>query len=110
MANFFIRRLRNSQQEKLRWSPQATTTTVTVLKPADYQDDGQIEATSPYQAWQLLRERGEDLRVGDVLVEENGPTQMCRYSGFEEAEWLVTGPEESQRAASGMEKEGDSAQ
>lgn len=109
MANFIIRRLRDSQQEKLRWSPQATTTTLPVLKPSDYRDDGHVEAISPYQAWQLLRERGEELRIGDVLVEENGATQICRYSGFEEAEWLQVAPDGSQVAAPGNEKEGTSA-
>jgi hypothetical protein len=109
MANFTIRRLRDSQQEKLRWSPQATTTTLPVLKPSDYRDDGQVQAISPYQAWQLLRERGEDLRIGDVLVDENGATVICRYSGFEEAEWLVVAPDGSQMTAPGNEMEGNSA-
>jgi|GEM_PF-335123 len=106
MANFFIRRLRDTQQEKFRWSPQ--TNTAVALKPADYQDDGEVEAASPYQAWQLLRDQGSGLRVGDVLVAENGQTHICRYSGFETAEWLVTEAELSLRMVPSAESKGDS--
>ena len=89
MATFFIRRLREAQQEKLRWAPQQSTPSALPLKPIDYRDDGSIEAGSTYEAWQVLRQSRQGLRVGDVLVEETGRTWICRYSGFEAAEWIL---------------------
>lgn len=90
MANFSIRRLRDAQQEKFRWTPQQTTGTALLLKESDYQDDGEVDADSPYEAWLLLRKQQRELRVGDVLVTEgSGTTHICRYSGFEEAQWFV---------------------
>lgn len=89
MATFFIRRLRESQQEKFRWAPQPSTTTAMTLRPGDYRDDGEVEADSPYQAWQLLRQSNRDLRVGDALVDEGGAVHLCRFTGFETAAWAI---------------------
>ncbi len=65
-----------------------------MLKPADYREDGEVEASSPYEAWLALRRDGRDLRVGDVLQEENGQATICKYAGFEPAEWMVVDMEQ----------------
>lgn len=98
MATFHIHRLRDSAQDKFRWAPQQSAT-ATLLKPSDYSEDGEIEAQSTYEAWLLLRKEHRELRVGDVLVDVKGGVEICKYAGFEPAEWIVT--DLGQQAAAG---------
>lgn len=107
MATYFIRRLRESQQERFRWAPQPSTASAVLLKPGDYREDGEVVADSPYQAWQILRQSNLDLRVGDALMEENGTVHLCRYSGFEAAEWMVTDKEQQVSDAATVSMQGD---
>ncbi|MCW5966079.1 MAG: hypothetical protein KIT83_18725 [Bryobacterales bacterium] len=88
MATFYIRRLRDSAQDKFRWAPQQSTAAI-LLKPSDYSEDGEIDAQSTYEAWLLLRKSNRELRVGDVLVDAKGGVEICKYAGFEPAEWIV---------------------
>jgi hypothetical protein len=37
----------------------------------------------------LLRESEQALEIGDVLETESGGLRICKYVGFEEAEWIV---------------------
>ena len=59
-----------------------------------YEEGGEIDAVSPYDAWLRLQgdapERGEKrpLGVGDVLESAGGETLICRYWGFETAAWI----------------------
>ncbi|MCB1021611.1 MAG: hypothetical protein KDC27_16895 [Acidobacteria bacterium] len=58
-----------------------------------YEDGGEIEAVSPYDAWLRLqgdapeRNGRRPFGVGDVLEAEDG-AQICRYWGFEAAAWI----------------------
>ena len=85
MATFFIKRLRPTLQEKAKWAPLSNG--AVTLKLSDYDDDGQIDAANPYDAWSQMRANSHDLRVGDVIGDEKGTVYLCRYSGFDEAQW-----------------------
>jgi len=90
MPVYNIHRLRDHAQEHYRWAPH--TSGVTQVKLKDYQESGQVEAPSVYSAWARLREAGTPLRVGDLLEAETGQLSICKYVGFEEAQWVQAEP------------------
>ena len=65
------------------------------LHRSQYEPAGEIEAPSPYSAWQKLR--GEELArrgfrplgVGDALETESASLVVCNFWGFDPAEWHV---------------------
>ena len=59
------------------------------VKRKDYQEDGQIEATNEYAAWEQLRPSRQPLDVGDLLETDTGELRICKYIGFEPADWLL---------------------
>lgn len=104
MPLFGIFRLRDTAQERFRWSPKATSSSspseVLSLKPTEYRDDGEIEATSPYAAWEQSRLGGNEVRVGDVVQDRDGNTLwICKFNGFERAQWAETEATEDQLPA-----------
>jgi hypothetical protein len=48
-----------------------------------------VEALHEYDAWRILREEGAPLEVGDVLETEDGQLRICKYVGFEPAQWVI---------------------
>jgi hypothetical protein len=42
-----------------------------------------------------MRESDDPLRVGDLLETADGHLRICKYVGFEPAEWLVAEPKTS---------------
>ena len=62
------------------------------VKPRDYEPGDSIEATSPYAAFFVLRDAGALLQVGDLLELENGTIRICKFVGFEEAQWVLPDP------------------
>ena len=66
------------------------------LKPRRYEESGEIEAESPYEAWQRLQGEEAERRglrpmgVGDAL--QIGPETLvvCNFWGFDQAEWQLT--------------------
>jgi hypothetical protein len=62
------------------------------VKPKDYEQDGHVEAQNEYEAWRLLRESARPLGVGDLLEAEDGRLRICKYVGFEPAEWAQPEP------------------
>ena len=62
------------------------------MKPRDYEQRGQIEALHEYDAWRLLREEDAPLEVGDLLETEDGRLSICKYVGFEPAQWVLPEP------------------
>lgn len=62
------------------------------MKPKDYEPGGQIEALHEYDAWRRLRESGDALQVGDLLETEDLRLSICKYVGFEPAEWVLPEP------------------
>lgn len=54
-----------------------------------------MEAAHEYDAWRQLRESGEALAVGDLLETEDGQLRVCKYVGFEPAQWILPEPKQS---------------
>jgi hypothetical protein len=87
MPLFKIHRLRDSQLQQFRWAPHTAGTCQ--VKPRDYNEAGQIEASGVYAAWTALRDSEQPLRIGDILEDEKGALRVCKYVGLEEAQWAV---------------------
>ncbi len=90
-----IHYLRESQRQHFR--NVAPAAGPVKLKPKDHQPGGEVEATSPYAVWKQMREQPGDQRpieVGDALETETGALLVCKYVGFEEAQWFVPEPAE----------------
>jgi hypothetical protein len=87
MPAFRIFRMRESARQQFRWAPH--TSGASQLKPKDYEEAGQVEASGFYAAWTALKREGRPLDVGDLLEREGGELRICKYVGFEEARWMV---------------------
>lgn len=87
MPAFKVYRLKDSHYQQFRWSPH--TTGAAQVKSKEYEPAGQVDAPNVYSAWSLLRDQGQALRVGDLLESENGDLRICKYVGFEEAQWVL---------------------
>jgi hypothetical protein len=72
------------------------------MKPRDYEQRGQIEALHEYDAWRLLREENAPLEVGDLLETEDGRLSICKYVGFEPAEWVLPEPKHAEPEPAGQ--------
>jgi hypothetical protein len=95
MPLFRIYRMKESPRQQFRWAPHVSG--AASVKPKDYERDGEIEALHDYDAWRLLRDENRALVVGDLLEGEDGRLRICKYVGFDPAEWVL--PE--QKAHSG---------
>ena len=82
--------MKDSPRQQFRWAPHVTG--CAALKPRDYEQRGEIEALHEYDAWRSLRESGEALAVGDLLETSEGQLRICKYVGFEPAEWVLPAP------------------
>jgi hypothetical protein len=98
MPSFKIHRIKDSHYQQFRWA--SHTSGAAQVKPRDYEIAGEVEAESPYAAWALLRDRGEALRVGDLLESDGGGLRICKYVGLEEAHWVVPEPKPAPEASS----------
>ena len=91
MPCFQIHRLREDKRQQFRWTPH--TGGATAARPKDYEKDtAPVEASSAYAAWLALRGSERPLAVGDILEDEGGALRICKYTGFEEARWVVPEP------------------
>jgi len=90
MPNYRVYRMKDSPRQQFRWAPHLSG--CASLKPKDYEPRGQVEARHEYDAWQLLRESEEPLAVGDLLETEDGQLRICKYVGFEPAQWVLPEP------------------
>jgi len=79
--------MKDSPRQQFRWAPHVSGTAN--AKPKDYEEHGQVEALHEYDAWRILREQSEPLLVGDLLGGPEGQLRICKYVGFEPAQWLV---------------------
>jgi hypothetical protein len=86
MPLYRIYRMKDSPRQQFRWAPHVSG--CASLKPKDYEPRGEIEALHEYDAWKMLRENGDPLSVGDLL-ESDGRLRVCKYVGFEPAEWVL---------------------
>lgn len=90
MARYRIYRMRDTERQRFRWAPHVGG--CAAVKPRDYDQRGEVEALHEYDAWRALRESGEPLQVGDVLENGAGQLRICKYVGFEPAEWVIAEP------------------
>ena len=89
MANFRVYRMRPHIRQNFRWAPHVSG--LASVKPRDYQPDIELEALNEYALWAELRGSDRALDVGD-LVETNGALKICKFVGFECAQWVETEP------------------
>lgn len=106
MPLYRIYRMKDSPRQQFRWAPHVSGRAS--LKPKDYEPNGQIQALHEYDAWRRLRESGEALQVGDLLETEDLRLSICKYVGFEPAEWVLPEPK-AQPAVAAPEPTGQSA-
>jgi len=101
MAAYRIYRMKEQASQQFRWAPHVSG--ATQIKRKDYDEAGSIEAANEYAAWQALREAGTPLRVGDLLESQSGDLRICKYVGFDAAQWIApevkTGLESAPAAA-----------
>ena len=90
MPLFRIYRMKDSPRQQFKWAPHVSG--CASLKPKDYDQHGQVDAQHEYDAWRVLRETGESLVVGDLLEGEDGRLRICKYVGFEPAQWVLPEP------------------
>jgi hypothetical protein len=105
VVRYKIHRLRESQRATFRSAPH--TPGLTQVKPKDYEEAGMVEAANAYAAWVALKGTGEALEVGDLIESEHGELRICKFVGFEEAQWLIPEPlpplAESSTSTTGIE-------
>ncbi len=99
MLVYRIYRMKDSPRQQFRWAPHVSG--CTSVKPRDYERCGQVEARHEYDAWRRMRESGEPLAVGDLLESEDGQLRVCKYVGFEPAQWVLPEPKHSGEPGSG---------
>ncbi len=92
MPVFRIHRMKDAPRQQFRWAPHVSG--AANVKPKDYEAAGEVEAENEYAAWALLRESEAPLLVGDLLEPTAldapaGQLRICKYVGFEAAEWLI---------------------
>ncbi len=79
--------MKDSPRQQFRWAPHVSG--CATVKPKDYEQRDQVEAAHEYDAWRILRESGEALQVGDLLETAEGRLSICKYVGFEPAQWVL---------------------
>ena len=65
---------------------------IVMLAAIENQPRDQVEAAHEYDAWRQLREAGQALDVGDLLETAEGRLSICKYVGFEPAQWVLPEP------------------
>jgi hypothetical protein len=108
MPSYRIHRLKDHLRPGFRSAPHVIG--MASVKPREYEPGDSIEAPSPYAAFFRLRDSGTPLEVGDVLELENGSIRICKFVGFEEAQWVLpeakldaTGSESAPMEAAALE-------
>jgi hypothetical protein len=90
MPLFRIYRMKDSPRQQFRWAPHVSG--CASIKPKDYEPRGEVAALHEYDAWKALRDSGDALLVGDLLEGEDGRLRICKYVGFEPAQWVLPEP------------------
>src|SRR5579872_4858907 len=92
MPHYRIYRMKDSPRQQFRWAPHVSG--CASLKPREYELRGEVAARSEYEAWQLLRESEDPIAIGDLLEAEDGQLRICKYVGFEPAQWVIPEPKQ----------------
>lgn len=67
------------------------------------EETSNIEAASPYAAWHDLLGTDRALVIGDLLETEAGELFLCKYVGFEKAQWVL--PESADGGAAAAQQQ-----
>jgi len=87
MAVYRVYRMKEAPRQHFRLAPHLSG--AVSVKPKDFEQLGQVEGKNEYDAWRAARESGEPLEVGDLLESDDGHLRICKYVGFEPAEWAL---------------------
>src|SRR5690242_7311943 len=87
MPLYRIYAMKESTRQQFRAAPHVSGSAA--VKPRDFEPRGEVEALHEYDAWRILRESGAPLEVGDLLESEDGQLRICKYVGFEPAQWVM---------------------
>src|SRR5260370_18095110 len=88
MPNFRIHRMKDAPRQNFRFGPDVSG--AEQGKPKDYEPEvTQIEAQHEYAAWTMMLSTPQPLAVGDLLESEAGELRICKYVGFEKADWFI---------------------
>jgi hypothetical protein len=87
MALYRIFRMKDAARQQFRLAPHVSG--AVSVKPKDFEQLGQVEGQNEYDAWSASRAAGDPLEVGDLLESEDGRLRICKFVGFEPAEWLL---------------------
>lgn len=101
MPNYRVYRMKETPRQHFRSAPHVSGGAS--VKRKEYEESGQIEAANEYAAWEQLRSSEHPLDVGDLLETDTGALRICKYIGFESAEWLLP------PAEPGLTQEGEGA-
>lgn len=87
MPLYRIHAMKESPRQQFRAAPHVSGNAA--VKPRDYEPRGEVQALHEYDAWRILRESDKPLEVGDLLETEDGRLRICKYVGFEPAQWVI---------------------
>jgi hypothetical protein len=87
MPSYRIHRLKDHLRQPFRSAPHVSG--AASVKPRDYEPGDTVEASSPYAAYFALRDSGSPLEVGDLLESPDNSLRICKFVGFEEAQWVL---------------------
>jgi len=90
MPLYRIHAMKDSLRQQFRAAPHVSGSAA--VKPKDYEMRGVVEALHEYDAWRILRESERPLLVGDLLETDDGQLRICKYVGFEPAQWMLPEP------------------
>jgi hypothetical protein len=87
MPNYRIYRLKETARPHFRAAPHVSGTAS--VKRKDYEEDGSVDAPHEYAAWTQMRDSPQGIQVGDLLETDNGELRICKYVGFDVAQWVI---------------------
>ena len=90
MPMYRVYRMKDAPRQQFRWAPHVAG--AASVKARDYEPDGEVQADSEYHVWSSLRASERPLAVGDLLETEGGALRICKYVGFEPADWALPEP------------------
>jgi hypothetical protein len=90
MPSYRVHRLKDHLRQPFRFAPHVAG--AASVKPRDYEPGVTITAPSPYAAYFSLRDSAAPLEVGDLLESENAGLWICKFIGFDEANWMLPEP------------------
>ncbi len=79
--------MKDQVRQQFRWAPHVSG--AASVKPKDYEQGGEIEAPNEYAAWRAARDNDQPLEIGDLLESDSGALRICKYVGFEAAQWNI---------------------